>query len=80
MRYSVVLLPEEDGRYTVSVPALPGGTTYGSTVDQALERIRDAIQQYVASLEAHGEPVPVEPAPAQLATVEVSGKRENSQR
>jgi len=71
MRFSVVLLPEEDGRYTVTVPALPGCVTYGSTVDQALERVRDAIQQYVASLEVHGEPVPVEPAPAQLALVEV---------
>jgi predicted RNase H-like HicB family nuclease len=71
MRYSVVLLPEEDGRYTVTVPVLPGCVTYGSTVAQALERARDAIQQYVASLEAHGEPVPVEPAPAQLALVDV---------
>src|SRR4029079_15849475 len=71
MRFSVLLLPEEDGRYTVTVPALPGCVTYGSTVDQALERVRDAIQQYVASLEARAELASVERAPAELSLVEV---------
>ena len=71
MRFSVVLLPEEDGRYTVTVPALPGCVTYGSTVDQALERVRDAIQQYVASLEAHEQylaGLPGHPAPRMMIT------------
>jgi antitoxin HicB len=71
MRYSVVLLPEEDGRFTVTVPALPGCVTYGNSVEHALERVRDAIQQYVASLESHGEPLPEEYAPAQVTLVEV---------
>jgi predicted RNase H-like HicB family nuclease len=71
MRYSVVLLPEEDGRFTAMVPALPGCVTYGSSTEQALERVRDAIAQYVASLETHGEPVPEERGALQLASVDV---------
>jgi antitoxin HicB len=71
MRYSVVLLPEEDGRYTASVPALPGCVTFGNGVEETLERARDAIAQYVASLEAHGEPVPEEHGLPQVATVDV---------
>lgn len=71
MRYSVVLLPEDDGRFTASVPALPGCVTFGNSVDQALERARDAIVQYVASLEAHGEPIPEEHGLLQVATVDV---------
>ncbi|HEY7059946.1 MAG TPA: type II toxin-antitoxin system HicB family antitoxin [Chloroflexota bacterium] len=71
MRYSVVLLPEDDGRFTATVPALPGCVTFGNSPDQALERVRDAITQYVASLEAHGEPVPEEHGQVQVALVEV---------
>ena len=71
MRYSVVLLPEDDGRYTASVPALPGCVTFGNSVEQTLERARDAIAQYVASLEARGEPVPEEHGLLQVATVDV---------
>lgn len=71
MRYSVVVIPEEDGRFTAIVPALPGCVSWGYTREEALDNIRDAISQYVASLEAHGEEIPQENAPASLATVEV---------
>ena len=71
MQYSVVLIPEEDGRYTLTVPALLGCTTFGDTTDEALDNARDAIQQYVASLEAHGKTIPRECGPAEVATVEV---------
>lgn len=71
-RYSVVLLPDlEEGGYTALVPALPGCITEGETLEEALAMARDAIQLYIADLEAHGEPVPEEPVTAALATVEV---------
>jgi antitoxin HicB len=56
--FEVVLLPEEGGRYSVSVPALPGCTSQGETREEALAMIREAIELYLESLEAHGDPVP----------------------
>ena len=57
-KYLVYLQPAEEGGYIVSCPALPGCVTQGETVEEALEMIRDAIEGYIESLRAHGEPVP----------------------
>lgn len=71
-RYSTVLIPDaEEGGYTVRVPKLPGCTTEGDTLDEALENARDAIRLYLEDLEACGEPIPAEDEIVQLATVEV---------
>jgi predicted RNase H-like HicB family nuclease len=56
--FEVVLTPEEDGGYSVSVPALPGCTSQGETREEALVMIREAIELYLESLEAHGDPLP----------------------
>ena len=58
-RYTVVLEwdPEAPG-YSVVVPALPGCTSQGETVEQALTNAREAITLHVACLEEDGEPVP----------------------
>ena len=56
--YEVVLTPEDDGGYSVTVPALPGCTSQGETREEALDMIREAIEGYLESLEAHGDPVP----------------------
>jgi predicted RNase H-like HicB family nuclease len=72
-RHYTVLLewdPEGPG-YAVSVPALPGCFTQGSTVPEALERAREAISGHVAALRQLGEPVPVEESPALLTVVEI---------
>jgi len=60
MTYTVVLEREEDGRYTVSVPALEGCISWGDTVEHALAMARDAIAVFVEHLEAHGLPVPTD--------------------
>ena len=56
--YEVVLTPEEEGGYSVSVPALPGCASQGETREQALAMVREAIELYLESLEAHGDLVP----------------------
>ena len=58
MTYTAVLIREEDGGYSVSVPALRGCHTQGDTLAEALEMARDAIQCYLESLEKHNEPFP----------------------
>ncbi|MGD2154970.1 MAG: type II toxin-antitoxin system HicB family antitoxin [Gemmatimonadales bacterium] len=48
MKYKIVLKETEEG-YSVSVPGLPGCWSQGSTEDEAVENIRDAIQEYLAA-------------------------------
>ena len=69
-RYSVLLIPAE-GRYAVEVPTLPGCFTHGATVEEALDRAREAIQAHIAALEADCDPVPVEDEAPSLVAVEV---------
>jgi predicted RNase H-like HicB family nuclease len=66
--FEVVLTPEDGGGYSVSVPALPGCTSQGESREEALAMIREAIEGYLKSLEAHGEPLP---APAEIERVTV---------
>jgi predicted RNase H-like HicB family nuclease len=46
MRYKVILESSEEG-YAVSVPGLPGCHSQGSTEQEALENIRDALKNYL---------------------------------
>lgn len=47
MNYEVVLIPAEEGGYTVVAPALPGCISEGDTEEEALKNIRDAIQGWL---------------------------------
>lgn len=46
MKYTIALIPTEEG-YAVSVPGLPGCRSQGSTEDEVLANIRDAIREYL---------------------------------
>lgn len=56
--YRILLTPEDEGGFSVSVPALPGCFTQGETVDEAIAMAKEAIGLYIESLEADGEPIP----------------------
>lgn len=56
----VLLYPGEDGYWVVEVPSLPGCISQGSSREEALVNIREAIDAYVGVLEEDGLPVPVE--------------------
>ncbi|HHV56398.1 MAG TPA: type II toxin-antitoxin system HicB family antitoxin [Firmicutes bacterium] len=50
-RFKVILeWDEEVGAYTVTVPALPGCVTQGRTVEESLERVREAITGYLKAM------------------------------
>ena len=51
MKYKVVLRQSEEG-FSVSCPGLPGCWSQGSTEEEALAHIRDAIQEYLAARDA----------------------------
>jgi predicted RNase H-like HicB family nuclease len=58
MKYRVLIEQDEDGVFVAQVPALPGCLSQGSSRDEALANIRDAIAGYLESLRAHDEPIP----------------------
>jgi len=47
MNFTVILEKDQDGWYVAKVPDLPGCHTQGKTVEQALERINEAIRAYI---------------------------------
>ncbi len=58
MKYRVLIEQDEDGMFVANAPALPGCVSQGSSRDEALANIRDAIEGYLESLQAHDEPIP----------------------
>jgi len=58
MTYTVVFVREQDGRYSVSVPALPGCHTWGESLPHAVRMVEEAMQCHLESLQAHGDPIP----------------------
>jgi predicted RNase H-like HicB family nuclease len=58
MKYRVILEQDEDGVFVAEVPALPGCISQGITRAEALTNAQEAIEAYLESLKAHGEPIP----------------------
>ena len=48
--FEVVLTPEEEGGYSVSVPGLPGCFSQGETREEALAMIREAIERVTVNV------------------------------
>ena len=46
MKYPVAVLRTDEG-YSVSCPGLPGCWSQGATEEEAIENIRNAIQEYL---------------------------------
>ena len=47
LKFNAVFLEEEDGGYSVNVPALPGCFSQGDTFEEAVKNIQEAIQLYL---------------------------------
>lgn len=60
-RCGVVLTPEPDGGYSVTVPALRGVASQGETVADALANVTEAMEGVLESYAARGVPVPWTP-------------------
>jgi predicted RNase H-like HicB family nuclease len=57
-RYQVCFEPEEEGGYHAYVPTLPGCHSYGATIEEAEDHIKEAIALYVEGLKKHRLPIP----------------------
>ncbi len=60
LKYTIILIPEEEGGYSVEVPALPGCYTQGETREEAIYMAREAIELYLESCKVHDEIIPRE--------------------
>jgi predicted RNase H-like HicB family nuclease len=60
MRYTAIFEAQPGGGYHVSCPALPGCHSEGDTLEESIANIREAMSVYLESLQANGEPLPVE--------------------
>jgi len=54
----VVEKEAEDDGYLAYSPTLPGCLSNGKTIEDAKRNIREAIQQHLQSLLAHGQSIP----------------------
>src|SRR5436309_16074509 len=60
LSYSVFYEAAPDGGYVAFVPALPGCHTQGDSLEEAEQNTKEAIELYLESLAAHGDPIPEE--------------------
>lgn len=58
--YTVLFEPATEGGYTVTVPMLPGVITEGDTLEEARERVTEAIRGYLKVLQKHRQSIPRE--------------------
>ncbi len=66
----VLLYTDEDANWIADVPSLPGCHSDGKTREEAIERVKEAIDAYVASLVADDMPIPVETGNYELLELE----------
>ena len=63
MEYTVVIYEAEEGGYWAKVPALPECYSQGETLEETLENVTEAIENYSLALCSDGQEIPVEKAP-----------------
>lgn len=56
--YDIVLIPQPEGGYVVSVPELPSVATEGETIEEAVAMAKDAIEGYIATMRDEGWELP----------------------
>ncbi|MBI2658154.1 type II toxin-antitoxin system HicB family antitoxin [Candidatus Woesearchaeota archaeon] len=58
MKFRVVIERDEDNMFIAECPSLPGCISQGKTRQEAIKKIKDAIEGYLKSLSKHSEPIP----------------------
>ena len=51
MKFNIIIEPDKEGGFNVSVPALDGCYTQGETIEEAIENAKEAILCYLEGLE-----------------------------
>lgn len=69
MQYSVILTPEPEGGFTITMPAFPDYVAYAQTEDEALALAREGIAFEVERLREQGQAPPTESGPPKVLVV-----------
>ena len=48
-KFGVIVEKDEDGYYVASVPTLPGCHTQARSLDELMERVKEAIEAYLGA-------------------------------
>lgn len=67
MTFNVTIDRDEDGVYVVECPSIPGCVSQGSSKEQALENIREAIGLCLEVRAERGMPLTVETSQVEVA-------------
>jgi len=62
LNYPITFYPEIEGGYTVMIQDLPGCLSTGETLQEAMDNILDAKQQWLETALKYGDPIPL-PSP-----------------
>ena len=65
----IVVYPGEDGYWVAECPSLPGCISQGATKAEAIDNIREAIEGWIETMRAHGQPIPEENFETQVVCV-----------
>ncbi|MCB9076248.1 MAG: type II toxin-antitoxin system HicB family antitoxin [Anaerolineaceae bacterium] len=58
-RYEIIIYwSDEDETYVAEVPELPGCMAHGSSYDEALDHVKEAIQLWIDTAQEFGDPIP----------------------
>ncbi len=66
MKFQVTITRDEDGAWIVECPAIPGCVSQGTTRDEAIESIREAIRECLEVRSERGMPLTVEVAQVEV--------------
>jgi len=66
---AVVLFHGEDGYWVAECPSLPGCVSQGTTKAEAIANVREAIEGWIETMRAHGQPIPEENFETQVVCV-----------
>jgi predicted RNase H-like HicB family nuclease len=67
MKFYVTIDRDEDGAWVVECPSIPGCVTQGSSRDEALKNIREAIAACLEVRAERGMPLTVETSQVEVA-------------
>jgi predicted RNase H-like HicB family nuclease len=57
--FQVELEKEEDGRWSATIPELPGCNAWGYTKEEALSAIQENAKAYLETLIEENQPIPI---------------------
>ncbi|MCH7399549.1 type II toxin-antitoxin system HicB family antitoxin [Belliella sp. DSM 107340] len=56
--FRIILNPEADGGFTVTVPSLPGCVTWGESIEEEKLMATEAISLYLEDMASNDEDIP----------------------